>query len=76
MTGGGSVLDMISNVLKKFLIESRENENKSATMPMEVTMLTDMKDILSRSRATAIEDLVGVVTLFSMLVLSLHIISA
>ncbi len=43
---------------------------------MEVTMLTDMKDILSRSRATVIEDLVGVVTLFSMLVLSLHILSA
>lgn len=39
-------------------------------------MLTDMKDILSRSRATAIEDLVGVVALFSMLVLSLHIFSA
>ena len=39
-------------------------------------MLTDMKDILSRSRATVIEDLVGVVTLFSMLVLSLHILSA
>ena len=43
---------------------------------MEATMLTDMKDILSRSRATAIEDLVGVVALFSMLVLSLHILSA
>lgn len=39
-------------------------------------MLMDMKDILSRSHATAIEDLVGVVTLFSVLVLSLHILSA
>ena len=43
---------------------------------MEVTMLTEMKDILSRSRATAIEDLVGVVALFSMLVVSLHVLSA
>ena len=43
---------------------------------MEVTMLTEMKDILSRSRATAIEDLVGVVALFSMLVLALHLFSA
>jgi hypothetical protein len=43
---------------------------------MEVTMLTDMKDILSRSRATVIEDLVGVVVLFSMLVVSLHVLSA
>lgn len=39
-------------------------------------MLTDMKDILSRSRATVIEDLVGVVVLFSMLVVSLHVLSA
>lgn len=39
-------------------------------------MLTEMKDILSRSRATAIEDLVGVVALFSMLVLALHLFSA
>jgi hypothetical protein len=43
---------------------------------MEVTMLTDMKNILSRSRATVIEDLVGVVVLFSMLVVSLHVLSA
>ncbi len=39
-------------------------------------MLTEMKDILSRSRATVIEDLVGVVALFSMLVLALHLFSA
>ncbi|MEZ5755260.1 MAG: hypothetical protein R3D90_11020 [Paracoccaceae bacterium] len=39
-------------------------------------MLTDMKDILSRSRATVIEDTIGVVALFSMLVLSLHLFSA
>lgn len=43
---------------------------------MEVMMLTDMKDILSRSRATVIEDTVGVVTLFSMLVVCLHVFSA
>lgn len=39
-------------------------------------MLTDMKDILSRSRATVIEDTIGVVALFSLLVLSLHLFSA
>lgn len=39
-------------------------------------MLTDMKDILSRARATVIEDTIGVVALFSMLVLSLHLFSA
>lgn len=39
-------------------------------------MLTDVKDILSRSRATVIEDTIGVVALFSMLVLSLHLFSA
>lgn len=39
-------------------------------------MLTDMKDILSRSRATVIEDVIGVVALFSMLVISLHVLSA
>lgn len=67
---------MFRSVLKKFLRDSGKCGNKIATKPMEVTMLTDMKDILSRSRATAIEDLVGVVTLFSVLVLSLHILSA
>lgn len=39
-------------------------------------MLTDIKDILSRSRATVIEDVIGVVALFSMLVISLHVLSA
>lgn len=39
-------------------------------------MLTEVKDIFSRSRATLVEDVVGVVALFSMLVLSLHVLSA
>lgn len=67
---------MNSNVLKKFFTGDGKYENKAATKPMEVTMLTDIKDILSRSRATAVEDLVGVVALFSMLVVSLHVLSA
>ena len=36
-------------------------------------MLTDMKDILSRSRATVVEDTVGVGTLFGLLVVCLHV---
>lgn len=36
-------------------------------------MLTDIKDILTRSRATMIEDLVGVLSLFSLLVAGLYL---
>jgi hypothetical protein len=67
---------MNTKVLKKFLIMTRKYENKRATTPREVMMLAEMMEILSRSRATVIEDLVGVVALFSLLVLSLHVLSA
>ncbi len=36
-------------------------------------MLTEIKDILIRSRATVIEDSVGVLSLFSLLVLGLYL---
>lgn len=39
-------------------------------------MLTELKDILSRSRATLIEDAVGVVVLFSALIVGLHLIGS
>lgn len=38
-------------------------------------MLTELKDIVSRTRATLIEDAVGVVVLFSALILGLHLVS-
>jgi hypothetical protein len=36
-------------------------------------MLTDLKDILIRSRATLIEDSIGVLSLFSLLVAGLYL---
>jgi hypothetical protein len=36
-------------------------------------MLTEVKDILTRSRATLIEDSIGVVALFTLLLVCLHI---
>lgn len=39
-------------------------------------MIKDVKDILTRSRAMVIEDMAGVVTLFGLLVLGLHLSGA
>jgi hypothetical protein len=39
-------------------------------------MLTELKDIVIRSRATLIEDLVGVLSLFSLLVVGLYLSGA
>jgi hypothetical protein len=39
-------------------------------------MLTELKDILFRARATLIEDTVGVVVLFSALVVGLHLVGS
>lgn len=36
-------------------------------------MLTEVKDILTRSRATLIEDSIGVAALFTLLLVCLHI---
>ena len=36
-------------------------------------MLTELKDILSRSRATMIEDSIGVISLFSLLIAGLYL---
>lgn len=35
-------------------------------------MLTELKDIVARSRATLIEDLLGTLTLFSLLIAGLY----
>ena len=36
-------------------------------------MLTEIKDILARSRATLVEDTIGVVSLFALLFACLHL---
>ncbi len=36
-------------------------------------MLTEIKDILARSRATVVEDTIGVVALFTLLFACLHL---
>lgn len=36
-------------------------------------MLTDIKDIISRSRDTLIEDSIGVISLFSLLIVGLYL---
>jgi len=36
-------------------------------------MLTEVKDILARSRATLVEDSLGVLALFTLLLMCLHI---
>jgi hypothetical protein len=40
---------------------------------MEVAMLTEIKAILSRARDTVIEDSIGVVSLFSLLIAGLYL---
>lgn len=39
-------------------------------------MLTEMKEVLYRSRAVLIEDLIGVATLFGLLIAGLHLSGA
>jgi hypothetical protein len=58
---------LFSNVLKKFFTDRAQNENNWATRKQEDAMVAQVKDIVTRSRATLIEDLVGVIALFSTL---------
>jgi hypothetical protein len=39
-------------------------------------MLTELKEVITRSRAMLIEDMAGVLTLFGLLVLGLHLSGA
>ena len=57
---------MFSNVLQKFLTKGESYENNRATK-QEDAMLTEIAEILARSRRSLIEDAVGVVTLFVLL---------
>jgi hypothetical protein len=43
---------------------------------MEMTMLNDIKTILTNSRATLVEDSVGLIALFTMLLVGLHLSGA
>ena len=44
-----------------------------ATKTVEMIMLTEIKDILTRSRTTLIEDSLGVISLFSLLIAGLYL---
>jgi hypothetical protein len=63
------------NVPKKFFTNGFQNENKEAT-EMEMTMLNDIKTILTNSRATLVEDSLGLIALFTMLLVGLHLSGA
>jgi hypothetical protein len=43
---------------------------------MELQMLTDIKTILTNSRATLVEDSLGLIALFTMLIVGLHLSGA
>jgi hypothetical protein len=64
-----------TNVLKKFFTGRFQYENKKAT-ETEDDMLNDIKTILTRSRATLIEDATGVAVLFTFLLIGLHLSGA
>jgi hypothetical protein len=66
---------LFTNVLKKFFTNGFENENKAAT-DMEMQMLNDIKTILTTSRATLVEDSLGVIALFTLLLVGLHLSGA
>jgi hypothetical protein len=66
---------LFTNVLKKFFTNGFQNENKAATI-MEMQMLNDIKTILTTSRETLVEDSLGLIALFTMLVVGLHLSGA
>jgi hypothetical protein len=66
---------LFTNVPKKFFTGCLQYENKALT-EMEMTMLNDIKTILTNSRATLVEDSVGLIALFTMLLVGLHLSGA
>jgi hypothetical protein len=66
---------LFADVLKKFFTSGFQNENKVAT-DMEMQMLNDIKTILANSRATLVEDSLGLIALFTLLVVGLHLSGA
>ena len=64
---GGLNPVLFSYVLIKFFTESESYENNIATQQMEVAMITEITEILHRSRKAILVDSVGVVSLFVLL---------
>ncbi|WP_189680945.1 hypothetical protein [Seohaeicola zhoushanensis] len=66
---------MFANVLKKFFTAAPENENKRSTLTTstEQTPMTEIRNALSRCRATLAQDAAGVAALMVMLVAALHL---
>lgn len=68
---------LFSYVLKKFFTLRTNYENKLATNPpREVAMIDavkEIKDVVQRSRATLIEDLVGALSLVVLLIVGLNL---
>ena len=58
---------MFSYVLIKFFTDFESYENNKATQQMEVAMITEITEILHRSRKAILVDSVGVVSLFVLL---------
>lgn len=64
---------MFAFVLKKFFTDCRESENNTATYIKEDAMLKEFKSILSRAGSSAVEDTLGVISLFALLFAALSI---
>lgn len=62
---------MFHYVLIKFFTERKSYENKEATR-MEAAMLDDVKNVLTNSLPTLMEDALGVIALFALLVAGLN----
>jgi hypothetical protein len=66
---------LFTNVLQKFFTKGFRYENKTLT-DLEMQMLNDIKTILTTSRETLVEDSLGLIALFTMLVVGLHLSGA
>jgi hypothetical protein len=62
--------------LKSSLQATRDMRTKKQQATRRIKMLTEIKDILNRSRATLIEDVLGMVSLFSLLFVGLYLSGA
>jgi hypothetical protein len=62
--------------LKSSLQAARDMRTKKQQATRRIKMLTEIKDILNRSRATLIEDVLGMVSLFSLLFVGLYLSGA
>ena len=64
---------MFLNVLLKFLRYALGYENKAATREHEVNKMAQIKSALSKSQATLLEDMLGMVALIAMLLVGLYL---